>query len=55
MSAVVVVPSGGGSMLAEGKKAQEVNPWPGLRLACVKILQLYCKVFDQPDIFQVAR
>lgn len=24
-------------------------PWPGLTFACVRILQLYCKVFEQPE------
>lgn len=42
-------------MLAETKKVQDLNPWPGLRLACIRILQLYCRVFEQPDIQQIAR
>lgn len=35
-------------MLAGSEKAQDLNPWPGLTLACIRILQLYYKVFDQP-------
>lgn len=26
---------------------EDFNPWPGLTLACMRILQLYAKVFEQ--------
>lgn len=42
------------NMVTETKQ-QDSYPWPGLKLACVRILQLYCKVFEQPDLLQVAR
>lgn len=37
------------------KQQQDTHPWPGLKLACVRILQLYCKVFEQPDLLNIAR
>lgn len=30
-------------------------PWPGLRLACIKVLQLYCRVFERNDFEELAR
>lgn len=28
-------------------------PWPGLKFACVKVLQLYGKVFDQTELCEL--
>lgn len=28
-------------------------PWPGMRWACVRVLHLYCKVFDQFELFEL--
>lgn len=28
-------------------------PWPGMKRACVRILHLYCKVFDQFELFEL--
>lgn len=28
-------------------------PWPGMRWACVRVLHLYCKVFDQSELFEL--
>lgn len=40
-------------MLMDTNKAIEnYCPWPGLKLACIRILELYCKVFEQPEYYQ---
>lgn len=36
------------------KEEKDFNPWPGLTLACVRILELYAKVFEQ-DLQLIAR
>lgn len=28
-------------------------PWPGMKWACVRVLHLYCKVFDQFELFEL--
>ncbi|CAG5107553.1 Similar to esn: Protein espinas (Drosophila melanogaster) [Cotesia congregata] len=28
-------------------------PWPGMKWACVRVLHLYCKVFDQYELFEL--
>lgn len=28
-------------------------PWPGMKLACLRVLYLYCKVFDQFELFEL--
>lgn len=28
-------------------------PWPGMKWACVRVLHLYCKVFDQIGLFEL--
>ncbi|XP_033231869.1 zinc finger protein 845 isoform X2 [Belonocnema kinseyi] len=28
-------------------------PWPGMKWACVRLLHLYCKVFDQFELFEL--
>ncbi|XP_015191094.1 PREDICTED: GDNF-inducible zinc finger protein 1 isoform X3 [Polistes dominula] len=28
-------------------------PWPGMKSACVRVLHLYCKVFDQFELFEL--
>ncbi|XP_075232744.1 four and a half LIM domains protein limpet isoform X8 [Lycorma delicatula] len=28
-------------------------PWPGMKYACVRILELYCKVFDQAELCEL--
>lgn len=28
-------------------------PWPGMKYACLKVLQAYCKVFDQQDLYDL--
>ncbi|XP_031342260.1 four and a half LIM domains protein 2 isoform X4 [Photinus pyralis] len=40
-------------MLAENK-SREI-PWMGLNLACVRILQLYCRVFEHPELLKTER
>lgn len=27
-------------------------PWPGLKYACVKVLEAYCKVFNQQELYE---
>lgn len=34
-------------MQAKDVKENELLPWQGLTLTCVRILQLYCRVFEQ--------
>lgn len=34
-------------MQAKDVNEKEILPWQGLTLACVRILQLYCRVFEQ--------
>lgn len=28
-------------------------PWPGMKWNCIRILHLYCKVFDQSELFEL--
>lgn len=28
-------------------------PWPGMKYACLKVIQAYCKVFDQQDLYDL--
>lgn len=28
-------------------------PWPGMKYACVRVLELYCKVFDQTQLYHL--
>lgn len=28
-------------------------PWTGMRYACLKVLQAYCKVFDREELYDV--
>lgn len=28
-------------------------PWPGIKYSCVKVLELYCKVFDQQELYEL--
>jgi prickle len=28
-------------------------PWAGMRYSCVKVLNLYCKVFSQQELFEL--
>ena len=28
-------------------------PWPGMKWSCVRILHLYCKIFDQFELFEL--
>ncbi|KAF4532399.1 hypothetical protein B566_EDAN003851, partial [Ephemera danica] len=28
-------------------------PWPGMRYACVRVLELYCKVFNQIELYEL--
>ncbi|XP_059483861.1 prickle planar cell polarity protein 3-A isoform X1 [Neocloeon triangulifer] len=28
-------------------------PWPGMRLSCIRILELYCKVFNQIELYDL--
>lgn len=28
-------------------------PWPGMKWVCVRVLHLYCKVFDQTELFEL--
>lgn len=28
-------------------------PWAGMRYSCIKVLNLYCKVFSQQEIFDL--
>lgn len=30
-----------------------VIPWPGMKYACLKVIQAYCKVFDQQDLYDL--
>ncbi|KAK0093062.1 hypothetical protein PV326_014401 [Microctonus aethiopoides] len=30
-----------------------LTPWPGMKWACVRVLHLYCKVFDQFELFEL--
>lgn len=34
-------------MQAKDVTGKDLLPWQGLTLACVRILQLYCRVFEQ--------
>lgn len=27
-------------------------PWPGLKYACVQVLEAYCKVFNQQELYE---
>jgi hypothetical protein len=27
-------------------------PWPGIKYACVKVLEAYCKVFNQQELYE---
>lgn len=28
-------------------------PWPGIKYSCVRVLELYCKVFDQQELYEL--
>lgn len=28
-------------------------PWPGMKYACLKVIQAYCKVFEQQDLYDL--
>ncbi|KAG8235239.1 hypothetical protein J437_LFUL010389 [Ladona fulva] len=28
-------------------------PWPGMRYACIRVLHLYCKVFNQQELYEL--
>ncbi|XP_023708514.1 prickle planar cell polarity protein 3 isoform X4 [Cryptotermes secundus] len=28
-------------------------PWPGMRYACIRVLELYCKVFNQAELYEL--
>lgn len=28
-------------------------PWPGMKFVCLRVLHLYCKVFDQIELFEL--
>lgn len=30
-----------------------VIPWPGMKYACLKVIQAYCKVFEQQDLYDL--
>lgn len=30
-----------------------VTQWPGMKYACLKVIQAYCKVFDQQDLYDL--
>lgn len=32
---------------------QQILPWTGLRYTCLKVLQAYCKVFEQPELYEL--
>lgn len=36
---------------------QELNnptvPWTGMRYACLKVLQAYCKVFEREELYDI--
>lgn len=33
--------------------SNQTIPWTGLRYTCLKVLQAYCKVFDQPELYDL--
>lgn len=35
------------------QSASALIPWPGMKYACLKVIQAYCKVFDQQDLYDL--
>ncbi|KAK3913259.1 Prickle planar cell polarity protein 3, partial [Frankliniella fusca] len=39
--------------LSTGLIDTRLIPWPGMRFACVRVLELYCKVFNQAELYEL--
>lgn len=39
--------------LSTGVIDTSLIPWPGMRFACVRVLELYCKVFNQIELYEL--
>lgn len=39
--------------LSTGVIDTSLIPWPGMRFACVRVLELYCKVFNQMELYRL--
>ncbi|KAE8737532.1 hypothetical protein FOCC_FOCC017004, partial [Frankliniella occidentalis] len=39
--------------LSTGLLDTRLIPWPGMRFACVRVLELYCKVFNQAELYEL--
>lgn len=37
----------------EEQEGSALIPWPGMKYACLKVIQAYCKVFEQQDLYDL--
>lgn len=44
--------SGGGGGATSAANSALIH-WPGMKYACLKVIQAYCKVFEQQDLYDL--